>query len=603
MSASLSGTLPNGVPSPSANRRLPRTVGATPAGLVYLTVTSTAQVGFSAAPSFTFTLPSAGVIPTGAPTYLLFYDPTASTTGWVPLLSASSVANTTVVFPGVATGVTFWANVPYIFALAYTTQPVPTATPAPSPTPRSALPAYCSNYSVPVANANSAPQRVTFVDKSGTGAQVYLYVVTGSPPGTSSTQTQYLATNGTLTNFTTGATAPPFPLVCFPGSTGGTGPSFYLPPPTNANQSGNLYIAYATPAPGGGPANPLPFVGTSNGGYAGPSLDWSANLPSGASEYVATPWDLVEYTLPNGVTDLTQVDKVGLPLQLVQGTNSIGFASGTQYQNLLNAIVATPTYSTLAVSGVLNGRSVLARILAPQDGLVWGMPQDYWYNGTYTPSAYSTGGQGYVGYILSQYKATPRVITLNGIAGFSGNYCASSDGTSNMLFSSIGAATTCPSPLGAPNYTMPVFNTLKGGNASSHNICYSSIFSMPYGGPGGPIADLTEFYLWKAMVTDLARGVALSTSTHPVDGWNTAPAVLPPFSDFYTDPVSNVYAKLVHTYMIGNRSYALPYDEPGGYAPTFTSVPSQTLQITVQPIPSFNAPVPTVAPTPLACPT
>ena len=459
----------------------------------------------------------------------------------------------------------------------------------------SSVPAYCSLYATPAPNANSSPQPVYITDNSGTGAHVVLYVVTGAPPG-GGTQTQYLAANGTLTNFTATATAAPFPLECFPGSTHqGSGLTFELPPPTNANQSANLYIAYATPPPGGGVANPLTFVGVgSGGGYAGPNLDW--NVPS----YVSTPWDFVEYTLPNGITDVTQVDKVGLPLQLTQGGTTIGFASG-QYENLLSAITADQTYDALAVSSQLNGRSVLARILSPANGENWGFPQDWWYNSTYH-GTHSGLNKGYVGYVLLQYQAAPQLYTLNGLGGFSGNYCASSDGSSNVLFYSVGSATNCSSLPGSP-ITMNIAQTLEGtGTTDSYGVCGSAIFQMPYGGAGGPLPTQTLFYLWKAMAIDIARGVALQSGTHPIGGWDNSPPTPVPFSNYYLDPAYNKYAYLVHKYMIGNRSYALQYDEPGGLAPQFNSIPSQPLQITIWNIPTYSRAAPTVTATPQPCP-
>lgn len=610
MSAVLSTTLPTGVVAPSAiHMRSSKTLGTTTTGLVYLTVTSTAQVGFATAPSFTFTVPSPTTIPNGDPAYLLFYDPTASTTGWIALLGPATISGTTVSFPGVATGVNLRANTQYVYALAYTAQAVPTATPAPTPTPHATPAAYCANYATPAPNSNSSPQPVTFVDNSGTGARIYLYVVSGAASKTNP-QTQYLAANGQMVNFTTGATAPPIPLECFPGSTGGTGLTFELPPPSIANQSGNLYVALATPGPGGTLPNPLTFQGTSNGGYNGPNLDWNAQLSGGGSAYVSTPYDYVEYTLPSGTTDVTQVDKVGLPLQLTQGSNTVGFAAG-QYQNLLNGITADSTYKPLAVSGMLNGRSVLARILAPPNGEYFGFPQDWWYNNTFSPT-YNALSKGYIGYLLSQYQTTPRLYTLNGTTQ-SGNYCATFDGVSNVQFYSVGSATSCSGLSGSPAYTMPINTTLEGtvngtgaANTDSYGVCQSAVYRMPYGGPlgGSPLADLNEFYLWKAMVIDIARGVASQQppATHPVGGWSTSPTVPVSFNSLFTDPVYNKYAYLVHKYMINNQSYALQYDEPGGLAPAFTSVPSQTLQITIQQIPTYSSTQPTALPTALPCP-
>ncbi len=459
----------------------------------------------------------------------------------------------------------------------------------------SGVPAYCSAYSTPSPNANSSPQPVWITDDSNTGAHVVLYVVTGSPP-LGGSQTQYLAANGTLQNFTPGATAPPFPLECFPGSTHqGNGLTFQLPPPTNANQSANMYIAYATPPPGGGVPNPLKFVGVGTlGGNSAPTLDW--NTPS----YASAPWDYVEYTLPNGITDVTQVDKVGLPLQVSQGSTTIGFASG-QYENLLSAILADPTYSSLAVSSQLNGRNVLARILSPANAENWGFPQDWWYNSAFN-SGHTALSKGYLGYVLSQYQTAPQLYTLNGLNGFSGNYCAKFDGSNNVLFYSVASATTCSSLPGTP-ISMGIASTLEGtGTMDSYGVCGSAIFQMPYGGAGGPLPTQTGFYLWKAMVIDIARGVALQNGTHPIGGWDTSPSTPVPLSSFYLDPAFNQYAYLVHKNMIGNRSYTLQYDEPGGLAPTFTSNPAQPMQVTIWNVPTYSRATPTVTATPLPCP-
>ena len=630
MTATLQTSLPSGVSAPQTVRRSagmrikPETVGGNVSALVYVTVQTNATIQFSTAPSFQFTLPAGTTIPSGSSTYLLFWDPyVGGTNGWITLLGPGSVSGQNVTFASVQTAQMLNANTQYVYALGVTTQAVATAAPVVFAT-STAVPAYCTGYSTPVPNANSSPQPVYFTDNSGlNGTQVVLYVVTGAPPSPAgATQTQYLAANGTLTNFTPGATAAPLPLSCFPGSTHkGTGLTFELPPPTNANQGADLYIAYATPVPSpGGIPNPLTFEGVgSGGGFAGPNLDWFPRIPNPTntattiSAYAATPWDFVEYTLPSGITDVTQVDKVGLPLQLTQGSTTVGFQSG-QYEMLLSQILADPTFKKLAVSTQMNGRSVLARILAPQNGEDWGFPQDWWYNSSFNPAAYVAAGKGYVGYILSQYQTTPRLYALtSGIdkTVTPGNYCASSDGTSNVLFISVGTATTCsPLPVPVPNptsYTMNVAQTLEGSTASdAYQVCHSAIFSMPYSGaqgPGGPLLDPNEFFLWKAMVIDISRGAALQNTTHPVGGWSTA-AGTAQFSQFFTDPVSNTYAKLVHTNMFQNLSYALPYDEPGGLAPAFTSVPNTPLQITVWNIPPYSGPaVPTATASPLPCPT
>lgn len=640
MSAVLQTLLPNGTTAPQFAKRgyaAVRPLSTTFSGMVYLVVSTTASVGFDSAPSFVYTLPAGTTVPSGSNTYLLFWDPYRSgSTGWITLLGPGQVSGQTVTFPSVQTGVQFDADTPYDFALAMTTQVVPTATPAPTPTPTAnpsaspaATPLYCAGISTPVPNGNSNPQKVYFTDNSGTGAQVVLYVVSGappSPPAGQADQTQYLATNGQMTNFTAGATAPPLPLACFPGSTGGSGLTFELPPPTYPLQSGNLYIALAdgTPNPSGTPPNPITFEGgvtptPSPGATAAPGEGVGNSAPTldhAASGYVSVPWDEIEYTLPYGQTDTTQVDKVGLPLEVWQGASGqhIGFAEG-QLAGLLGAVSADPVYRNLAVSTTLTTtlgtRSVLARILAPKNGDPWGFPQNYFYNSAYY------GPNGYIAYLLQQYEKTPQLYTLSGVSVTSQtNYCASSDGY-NVLFYSVGSATSCSNLPSTPTYTMPVYETLEGVAppvTDSYGVCTSAIFSGPYGSqtvppfvaPVGP-NNQDEFYLWKAMAIDLDRGVALQNGTHPIGTWSTS-AGAASFSDFTPASSGAFYDKYwywVHEYTIGNLAYAYAYDEPGGLASTFTSDPSQPLYVTIHNIPPYSAPTPSPAaaePCPTATP-
>jgi hypothetical protein len=618
MNAVLQTSLPSGTSAPQEAKRqiaAARPLSTTYSGLVYLVISTTDTVGFSSAPSFQYTLPAGTTVPTGSYAYLLYWDPYVSgSTGWIPLLGPGAVSGQTVTFPSVQTGVQFNADTQYIFALAVTTHPQPTASPAPIPTPTinpsaspSALPAYCASYSTPQPNANaiSSPQPVYFTDKSGTGAQVYFYVLEGADAGG---QTRYLGTDGNVHPFISNATAPPFPLECFPGSThNGNGKTFELPPPPSTGYGANLYIAYATPMPGdSAPPNPLQFTGSGTG-YSGPSLQ-------PGSSYASAPFEFVEYQLPHATLDVTQVDKVGLPIQVTQnsptyGNVTIGFTSSAQYQNLLNGILADPVYKSLAVSTVLNGRSVLARILAPKDGYDSGFPQDWWYNSTYN-SAYPASNQGYVQYLLSQYKQSPQLYTLNGVPGMSGYYCASSDGSSNVLFYPVTISQPpCPTAFsGSPAYTLNAAEAFEGDTLVGNNVCQSILFAMPWGSAaasGGVLTDQNEFFLWKAMVLDINRGFALNNSvTHPYPTWSTGtPPPLPNSSYYPSGTMYNTYAKLVHQYMNNNEAYAIPYDEPGGLAPTTTSDPSVPLQITIWNIPSYNGPAPATTPSPSpACP-
>jgi hypothetical protein len=605
MSATLQTQLPSGTIAPQAAKRgytAPRPLATIFSGLVYLVVSTTDTVGFSSAPSFEYTLPAGVSVPSGSKAYLLYWDPYVSgSTGWITLLGPGNVSGHNVSFPPVKTGVQLNANTPYDYALAITTQTVPTATPAPTPTPTvnpsaspSRLPAYCANYQPPSwsSGALSSPQPVVFNDQSGTGAHVYFYVLEGADAGG---QTRYLGADGKVHAFSSGATAPPLPLECFPGSLpNGKGKQFALPAPPTTGYGANLYIAYATPVPGdNAPPSPLTFTGTSDGGYQGPSLDPTSPL------YASAPFEFVEYQLPSATLDVTQVDKVGLPLLLEQnskiyGDVKIGFASSAAYQNLADAIGGVAYYKNLRVGTQLNNRRVLARILAPQDAAPYGFPQDWWYNSNYNASQ-SANALGYLGYMLAQYKTSPQLYTTQGLgAAASGhNYCASSDGSANFLFYDVGSGTSCSSLTGTP-ITMNTAATFKG-NTEVDGVCQSVVFAMPYGPGDFPGGSGDAFYLWKAMVLEMNRGVALVNTTHPVNGWATAPTPLPPFGNWYpSGQVFNTYAELVHQYMNNHNAYAVPYDEPGGYAPTTTSDANATLQLTVWNIP----PAPSTSATP-----
>ncbi len=332
MTASLSTTVPVGVPTPYVDRRTispraPAIIGSpAPTTLVYLTVSSTGQVGFASAPSFTFTLPSTVTIPAGSTTSLFFYDPNAGPGGWVTLLSPGTISGQTVTFPSVQTGVNILANTQYVFALGYTSQPVPTASPAPTPT---ASP-------VPTATASPVPGTValTLTNKNSnmpsSGINIY---IAGQVNGSNPVQYVYVTANGgTVPMTANGANIPPIP---FGG--GSTSNTIYLPPLTSAR----VYIVEgtynfnipSTAAVGAGPNNPAPWTGDAS-----------------KSEY----FDYVEYTYTGSSfnADTSQVDSFNLPLGVtVNGTTSgtFGFTAGavTALHNLLASDADSAQWQTL----------------------------------------------------------------------------------------------------------------------------------------------------------------------------------------------------------------------------------------------------------------
>lgn len=138
-SASIMGTLsasvPSSAPTLSSAARLPRAVGGSPYGLLYVTLEATATVTFPTSPSFTFTLPANITVLAGDSTYVALYDPTNPSLGWQLLTAPGNQSGQTFTFTPASSSFTFAANQVYAFAFFSTAQPIIVATPSPSPSP------------------------------------------------------------------------------------------------------------------------------------------------------------------------------------------------------------------------------------------------------------------------------------------------------------------------------------------------------------------------------------------------------------------------------------------------------------------------------------
>lgn len=644
MTATISTTLPTGVIGPSAlRRRTPSSLGVATTALVYVTLTSTAQVGFASAPSFTFTLPSGTSIPAGDPAYVIFYDPSSYAGGWSAILGPATASGSTITFTGITTGIDFKANTPYIYALAYTAQPVATAPPAPPPTPApsatptatpsagatplAVAPAYCSTYNFP-----SSGVQLNVTDDSGLGAVLILYIENGS---------KFMDQNGNFTQ----TTAYPIPAACF-SSTGGpvAAKPLYVPSGVKGQR---VYFAYAPSSVSPPPTPPNPF-GTAS--ISGPPVTYAQ------SPY---PWDFVEFGTTDGATDDTsQTGAVGLPLELsvteklpaalhrlqpgrsaaalpaacpfsdsaVVGVTSCNFA------NIFQAMSANPQYASLVITQNFNNSSqpVEMRVISPaqshsNSSFQWNLFALNQYVPSPIPTACGTTlNNGYLGCVLTAYNTTlsnARLFRTNGIGAISpsgDNYCVQSDGTANFIFTDVGAATTCvgatpnPSPLNSPNpFKMPI-QELEYGIApipAGQGCTDAILFATPWGdganaqlGPGSTNIFATDdaFALWKDVTADLNRGSMLTTGQpHPV-GLNN-----PSMSVFFQDPMYNVYAQVVHTYFNNNLAYALPYDDLGAWESGVIWHTGNAINVRINAVPTAStvsaAPVP--VPEPATCPT
>lgn len=639
ISAVFSTSLPNGVVAPQTIKRSPKTIGTTTTALVYLSISTTAQVGFASRPSLTFTLPNTSVIPNGAPTYVIFYDPANGT--WIPWLNAS-VSGYTVTVPGASGGFTLTPTFHYVVALAYTTQAVATPTPAPAPTPRAgSTPQYCANYKP----ATGSTVAINLTDDSGLGGTPVFYVYNG-------TAKMYMDATGGFTS----SSAVPLPAVCFATSPGVVAdysiPISYNGYTAGAPLSGRILVAYAPGPPKATDVtapNPLPSGVGTNPNYSSAML----------------PWDTIEFAIPNGVVDTTQVNFLGLPVELsvtqslphqtqqtacptipipasapvpaIVGFSSCGFRAA--FTDIYNNANYQPLLISEPIAGSANNGNYELRILSPDSLSFAGFD---WYGLETSPAkaplstpctASNTGTGGYLQCVLAYYQMNPQVFTSNIGAGASGHwYCATSDGSQNFIFTDVGPTkpTACPATPYTPSASSAnpfklSLSTLTYGQAPLKDDAgcqYAQLFQQPYGtafvdnqplspttttGTGNLFQTLDAFALWKGLVADLNYGQAVqstfngSPAVHPGGAY---PSPAPSYTNYWHDPFWNYYAQVLHHYANGGYAYALAYDDLYGWS-TSISVSTSTINLRVNAVPTSTYGVlnnPTPVGNPPACP-
>jgi hypothetical protein len=221
-----------------------------------------------------------------------------------------------------------------------------------------ALASYCSTYS----SVSGVPLNLT--DDAGlNGAVLIAYITNGS---------KYMDNTGAFTQ----SQAYPLPAACYSNTVGSSATNRTLAIPSGI--SGRVYLAYATPAPNN--AVPNPFGAAS---ISGPNVGYTAN---------PFPWDKIEFGTTAGATiDTTQVDALGLPLELsVTGgalpsakshrtgqalpapcaTNppaTIVGVTSCNFANIFQAIAQDPNYNSLVVAQSFNGQLLDLQVVAPKD--------------------------------------------------------------------------------------------------------------------------------------------------------------------------------------------------------------------------------------------
>lgn len=626
MSAVLQTTLPTNVNAPQSRTHFTpvKPLASIYNGLVYLVVSTSATVGFSSTPTFNYTVPAAA-IPSGQHAYLLYWDPAVGQiNGWINL-GVGSVSGNTVTFPGVSPyGITLdKAQSPYIFALAVSAQTVPTSTPAPTPTPTpnaQQTPAYCQTEGI----AQSSGDTINLTDSSGlSNSMLVVYVQQQAPLGGS---TAWMNATGTFTSV-------PVPLAagCYSSTQGSSVASNPLVIPTG--HAGRIYLVYASAVPPTTASVPNPF----------------SNVPAGSQPIngvAGAPYiyDKIEYNSTSGVIDTTQVDFLGLPIEMsavastsatplpqavpsscpasvptaapfsgvpalgtIVGVGQCGYGAIYQtltqdanYGNLVSRLPWTPTSSQVVDFRVVSPGG--SRSYTPFDYNLLGDASVTLPAACQSIVGAATGTYGYLSCALKEYQTTSEVFQAQNSLGGNGSndyYCISAD-ASDFIATDIGTAKTCGSP--AKSVTPPAVNPFKipialftnayyTSSGSSGSCFYGELFNGPYGnanvGSGQVFATADAFTLWKALELEINYGTMFQAGPHPVE---VTPPSLQTTPGMFKDPAWNLYAKVVHEYFDGNFAYAISYDDGFSWYSGYSLTAPGTINIRINPIPASGSP-------------
>ncbi len=200
LNVTFSLTQPANVPTPSAFRRMPQSIGgANLSFIAWFQVTANPGTTLPSWPGFSFTFGASQTLPDPAHSYVAEFDPSNAAAGWTTIEGPASAAGTVFTWTAPAIPVTLTAGNTYTFVLFSTSStlatptptPAPTASPSPSPTPSPtpAPPGTLTTSSTQVsmtAAGQTAPVNVSESNYSGTftaanGAQSCSGIATISP--------------------------------------------------------------------------------------------------------------------------------------------------------------------------------------------------------------------------------------------------------------------------------------------------------------------------------------------------------------------------------------------------------------------------------------
>jgi Beta-1,3-glucanase len=490
------------------------------------------------------------------------------------------------------------------FACAEEPTPTPSSSPTTSPTTSpTASPQCATGYT----GTNGVP--VSVVNSSGLNVPVYLYALTNG-------DTAYLGSDGKVHNFAKGGgDVPGFP-VC-------PGKAFIFPAnlstTVNANQGGGrLYVAFGKMTIKN--SDRTPAVNDPNNHQ----LLWDFIEINPVVKNAASSSSAISYVN----IDTTQVDAFALPFSAKvtdAGGNTYKFGF-KNYANIYNAVNANPAFAKLIVKGTVGATSVPLRIVSPEDAILYGIgsfPSNY-----FTSSGYYAGsGSGYLG-ALETYYANANVSsspTYHKIlyVPYQTQYGTPPPGNSPAPACN---ATPSPSSSEAASGTLcPTYYAYYDSNGFEFSVAstpspfpgqtpypFPSTFTIPTSDLSAldifenyqPIALVTPFwqnltqqvdyYLMKALTTDLNRGVAMQTGYHAVAPNGLGYGVSNIGTNYYpSGNLFNAYSQILHN---NAENVASPGSEPGNaygfpYDDLFkqstdisTSGSVKTFTLTIQPM-------------------
>jgi hypothetical protein len=497
------------------------------------------------------------------------------------------------------------------------------------------MPAYCSIEGV----AQSGGDTINLTDSSGlANSMLIVYVQQQAPAGGS---TSWMNATGSF-----GSAPVPLPAACFSSTQGASVTNNPLVIPTG--HAGRIYLVYAPAVSPSTATAPNPFSNVVAGSQP---VNNVAQAP-----YI---YDKIEYNSTSGVIDTTQVDFLGLPLEMngvastsatplpqampstcpavvptaspfnglpalgtIVGVGQCGYgaiyqaiAQDANYAPLVSRLPWTPGSSQvvdfrLANPGASGGNNTF-------DFNLLGDPSVSLPAACQTIVGATTGTYGYLSCVLQKYQATPQV--FHAIASLGGNgsgdyYCIGAN-ASNFVATDIGSATTCgsaPKSVSAPAvnpFQIPVAlftNAYYTTSGSSGGCFYGELFGGPYGNANvsgtspytQPFATADAFTLWKSLEVEMNYGTMFQAGPHPVE---TTPPSFTGTPNLFKDPASNDYANIVHQYYDGNFAYAISYDDAFSWYSGFSLTAPGAINIRVNPITTSGSPTssnPSIFPNP-----